>query len=131
LVTDRALQGQSPFIINGSLGYNDEKSGFSSTISLNRVGDRVLIGGTYNTADIYEKARTVMDFQVAKVMLENAIELKFTVRDILAQNISYYFDFDKSKSYFQFQCFIQILTTSFIAGWMRHNIAHLVIVLHR
>jgi len=99
IVTDRALQGQSPYIINGSLGYNDEISGFSSTLSLNRVGDRISIAGTFNTSDIYEKARTVLDFQITKFFLKNTLELKFTARDILAQNINFYFDFDGSKSY--------------------------------
>lgn len=99
LFTDRALQGQSPYLINGSLGYNDEKAGFSTTLSFNRVGDRILIAGTYNTADIYERARTVVDFQLAKSFMKNALELKFTIKDIVAQNFSFYFDFDRSKSY--------------------------------
>lgn len=97
LVTDRALQGQSPYLINGSLSYNDDKLGLSSTISVNRIGDRIFVAGTYNTADIYEKARTVIDFQVAKNLLKNKLELKFTVRDILAQKVNFYFDFDRNK----------------------------------
>jgi hypothetical protein len=99
LITDRALQGQSPYLFNGSLGYADEKAGFSSTLSLNRVGDRIFIAGTYNTADVYEKARTVLDFQVTKSFLKNTLELKFTAKDILAQKINFYYDFDRSKSY--------------------------------
>lgn len=99
LVTDRALQGQSPYLINGSLAYNDEKIGLTSTLSVNRIGDRILFGGTFRDADIYEKARTVLDFQVAKTLLKQKLELKITARDLLAQKISYYFDFDKSKSY--------------------------------
>ncbi len=99
LVTDRALQGQSPYIINGSIGFNDDKTGLSSTLSVNRVGDRITVGGTYRDADIYEKARTIVDFQVTKFLLKNKLELKFTAKDILAQNISFYFDYDRSKSF--------------------------------
>lgn len=99
LITDRALQGQSPYIVNGSFGYNDDKTGLSSTLSLNRVGDRIMIAGTYNTGDIYEKARTVIDFQLAKFFLKKTIELKFTARDMLAQKINFYYDFDRTKSY--------------------------------
>jgi outer membrane receptor protein involved in Fe transport len=99
LVTNRALQGQSPYIINTSMIFNDEKSGLSSALSVNRVGDRVVIGGTYNIPDIYEKARTVVDFQLAKFFMNNAFELKFNAKDILAQHINFYYDFDKSKSY--------------------------------
>ncbi|CAN5871988.1 TonB-dependent receptor [soil metagenome] len=99
LVTDRALQGQSPYIINTSLAFNDERIGLSSTLSVNRVGDRVAIAGPYDNPDMYEKARTVIDFQLAKTFLKNAVELKFNAKDILAQNIGFYLDYDKSKSY--------------------------------
>lgn len=99
LGSNRPLQGQSPYIINASLGYNDEKTGLSSTLSLNRIGDRLAIAGNIEAADIYEKARTVMDFQIAKFLLKNKLEFKFNARDILSQlNISY-FDYDKSQSF--------------------------------
>lgn len=96
---DRALQGQSPYILNASAGYNDEKIGLSSTLSVNRVGDRIAIAGTTTEASFYEKARTMVDFQVAKFFLKNKLEVRFTAKDILAQNIDFYFDFDKSKSF--------------------------------
>jgi outer membrane receptor for ferrienterochelin and colicin len=99
LVTDRALQGQSPYIINGSLAYSDEKSGFSSTLSVNRAGDRIVIGGTRINPNIYEKGRTVVDFQLAKFFAKNIIELRFTAKDLLAQKLAFYFDADESKSY--------------------------------
>ncbi len=99
-VTDRALQGQSPYLINGSLGYNDDKTGLSSTVSVNRVGDRIYIAGIKDqSADIYEKARTVVDFQLTKSFLQSKVEIKFTARDLLAQNISFYSDFDLSKTF--------------------------------
>ncbi len=97
---DRFLQGQSPYLINGSLGYNDDKAGVSVTFSANRVGDRLFIAGIKDeTADIYEKARTVLDFQLTKSFMKNALEIKFNARDILAQDISFYSDFDLSKSF--------------------------------
>ncbi len=95
----RFLQGQSPYIINGALSYNDEKTGLSSTVSVNRIGDRLMVGGNYLAADIYEKARTVVDFQVAKTFLNNKIEVKFNAKDILAQKIITYYDYYKSASY--------------------------------
>ena len=95
----RPLQGQSPYIINGSLGYSFDKTGLSSTLSINRIGEKLVIGGSVNKADIYDKERTVIDFQLAKTFLENKIEAKFNIRDLLAQNIVTYFDFDRSKSF--------------------------------
>jgi len=99
LVTNRALQGQSPYIINGSVAFGDEKIGFSSTLSINRVGDRVIFSGTKTNPNIYERARTVVDFQLAKFFVKNILELKFTAKDILAQSIGFYFDIDESKSF--------------------------------
>jgi outer membrane receptor protein involved in Fe transport len=95
----RPLQGQSPYVVNLSLGYNHEKTGLSSTLSLNRIGQRLAIAGNRDRPDFYEKERTVIDFQIAKTFLENKIEIKLNVRDMLAQNITTYLDNDKTQSY--------------------------------
>jgi hypothetical protein len=100
LITDRPLQGQSPYLINSSLSFNDDGSGFSVTVSVNRVGDRIYIAGIKGeSADIYEKARTVIDLQAAKFFLKNKLEIKLTARDILARGINFYYDFDQTKSF--------------------------------
>lgn len=122
LITDRPLQGQSPYLINSSLAFSDERSGFSATLSVNRVGDRIYIAGIKNeSADIYEKARTVVDFQVAKFLLQSRLELKLTGRDLLAQDINFYSDFDLSKNYTKsdkfFSTFKAPVTVSFSATY--------------
>lgn len=100
LVTDRPLQGQSPYIINSSLNYTDDKLGISATVSANRVGDRILIAGTIFDADIYEQARTVVDAQLAKSFLKKKqLEVKINLRDLLAQKQVFYFDYNRSKKY--------------------------------
>ena len=95
----RPLQGQSPYIINISMGYSDENAGLSSTLSLNRIGERLAIAGNRDRPDFYDNARTVIDFQIAKTFLDNKVEVKFNVRDFLAQNITVYLDNDKTKSF--------------------------------
>ena len=95
----RPLQGQSPYIINGSLGYSDEHTGLSSTVSVNRIGERLVLGGSALVPDVYDRERTVIDFQLAKTFLNNNVEIKFNVRDLLAQNITTYFDYDKTASF--------------------------------
>lgn len=95
----RPLQGQSPYIINGSLGYNDENTGLSSTLSLNRIGERLVLGGSRLVPDVYDRERTVIDFQIAKTFYDSKVEVKFNIRDLLAQNITTYFDYDKTKSF--------------------------------
>lgn len=100
LVQDRALQGQSPYIINGSIGYVHSKTGLTATVSYNRVGPRIFIAGTLSDADIYEQARDVVDVQLSKSFLKNKqLEVRINLRDLLAQQQSFYFDFNKSKKY--------------------------------
>jgi TonB dependent receptor/CarboxypepD_reg-like domain/TonB-dependent Receptor Plug Domain len=101
-----ALQGQSPYIINGSLNFNDDKLGISTTLSANRIGDRILVkgsigfGGVAPVFNIVEKGRTVIDFQIAKLFLKNKLELKINVKDLLAQDFLLYSDVnEESKSY--------------------------------
>jgi CarboxypepD_reg-like domain len=96
---NRALQGQSPYLLNGSINYAHDELGLSTTISANRVGDRLVIAGSGFAANIYEKARTVIDFQIAKTLLKNKVEIKFNAKDILAQRVINYYDFEKSASY--------------------------------
>ncbi len=96
---ERALQGQSPYVLNSSLIYEDEKLGLSSALSLNSVGDRIFIVGTEVSPNIYEKARTVADLQIVKSLVHNKLELKFNVRDILGRPLYFYFDVDQDKKF--------------------------------
>lgn len=88
------LQGQSPYVFNAGLQYINKELGWSFAANTNRVGDRITIHGnqtTGNTAPAYwEKARTVLDFQIAKSFLKNKIELKLNVQNVLAQDLVFY-----------------------------------------
>lgn len=97
-ITSRPLQGQSPYIINFGLSYVGDSSGLSSTLSLNRIGRRLAIAGSNILPEFFDKERTVIDFQIAKTFLDNNVELKFNARDLLAQDIITYLDFDKSRT---------------------------------
>jgi outer membrane receptor protein involved in Fe transport len=97
-ISSRSLQGQSPYIINFALSYVGDSSGLSSTLSLNRIGQRLAIAGSNVLPEYYDKERTVIDFQIAKNFLNDKLELKFNARDLLAQDIITYLDFDRSKT---------------------------------
>lgn len=97
-ISSRSLQGQSPYILNVALSYVGDSSGLSSTLSLNRIGQRLAIAGSNVLPEYYDKERTVIDFQIAKTFMDNKLELKLNARDLLAQDIVTYLDFDKSKT---------------------------------
>jgi len=88
------LQGQSPYVFNAGLQYINKELGWSFAANTNRVGDRITIHGnqtTGNTAPAFwEKSRTFLDFQIAKNLLKNKIELKLNVRNALAEDLVFY-----------------------------------------
>jgi hypothetical protein len=99
LNANRDLQGQSPYIFNGSLAYANDENGLSATFSVNRVGPRIYIVGTKQDVDIYEQGRTVVDFQIAKTFSKGKWELKFNAKDLLAQKQIFFYDIDQNKKY--------------------------------
>jgi outer membrane receptor protein involved in Fe transport len=94
----RALQGQSPYVLNSGLQYTSPNRKFSFSTSLNRVGRRIETAGNVYERDIYESPRTALDFQIAKTFFKH-LELKLNLRDALAQNTVFYQDVDKNKKY--------------------------------
>jgi hypothetical protein len=96
---DRQLQGQSPYVINSGIQFQNFKSGFSATASLNSVGDRIYIVGSVNEPDLWEKGRTVLDFQVSKLLMKNKIEIRLNVKDVFAQKLVFYNDIDNNKRF--------------------------------
>lgn len=102
--TSVPLQGQSPFVVNVGLQYLNKENGWSISTNLNRVGNRIAIAGNEFNPAIWEKGRTLIDFQIAKNLLKNKIELKLNVQNILAQDqIFYQNDYLKSTRYGTFE----------------------------
>lgn len=93
----RPLQGQSPYLINGGLQYNNTESGWGYSLMLNRVGRRIAFVGNAGIPDIYENPRTVIDAQVAKTIKK--LTLKLNISDLLAQKQTFYMDIDKNKRF--------------------------------
>ncbi len=86
----RSLQGQSPYIVNAGLQYYDPKTSFSFSATYNRVGPRIAIVGNNNEIHIWESGRDVIDLQVAKSFLNNKMEVRLNLKDLLAQK-QYFF----------------------------------------
>lgn len=86
----RPLQGQSPYVFNGSISYLDEERNMTMTLTLNNVGSRIYILGSINQPDIWEKSRTFIDFQIQKSFLKDKLDLKINLQNLLAQNQIFY-----------------------------------------
>lgn len=91
--SERILQGQSPYIINAGLQYQNTDNGWVISANVNRAGDRLFIGQGANLnsdPELWEKARTFLDMQIAKTFLDKKLELKLNVQNILAQDQIFY-----------------------------------------
>jgi outer membrane receptor protein involved in Fe transport len=95
---DRPLQGQSPYIINLGLYYNEEKT--SASLSYNLIGKRIIAVGRpspnqwESIPDIYEMPRNEMNFLVSRKISKN-FEIKGGVKDIFNQNVKYQQDINE------------------------------------
>lgn len=95
---DRPMQGQSPYLINTGIFYNNDKLQLSVAALYNRIGKRIIgVGRSEGTTsdnealrvpDSYEMPRDVIDLSVSK-MFGSHWEVKFNVRDLLAQTVYY------------------------------------------
>ena len=94
----RPLQGQSPYLINSSLGYYNVESAFGATILYNVIGRRIREAGFLGYENVWEAPRNLIDLQISKTFLDK-FELKATISDILNQSRDYYQDMDKNKVY--------------------------------
>lgn len=72
----RALQGQSPYIINGAIGYDDEK-GLSINLLYNRFGNRIFSVGDDAFNTYYEIERDQLDATISKKFNKLKVKLGF------------------------------------------------------
>jgi len=98
---DRPLQGQSPYVLNSGLQYNNAAEGWGFSFSYNKIGRRIAYVGAPKQAkfglDIYENPRDVIDLQITKTVQN--WDFKITAGDLLAQDLVYYQGIDGGKKY--------------------------------
>lgn len=82
----RPLMGQSPYIVNAGLYYQDRERQLQGSILYNVIGPRLFAVGTYGTPDIHEMPRNAIDVAVTKG-LGKRLDLKLAAQDILNQRV--------------------------------------------
>jgi TonB-dependent receptor len=92
---DRAMQGQSPYLVNTGLFYNNPHLALNVALLYNRIGKRIISVGrsegmerNVRVPDSYEMPRDAFDLSVTKTFF-NRLELKFAIHDLLNQNVTY------------------------------------------
>ncbi|MBU3714494.1 MAG: hypothetical protein FGM46_06045 [Ferruginibacter sp.] len=103
----RAMQGQSPYVINAGLTYQDDGNNLSSTLSVNRYGQRIFLASNGDATqdgflfepNLWENGRTLLDFQITKSIPSKNMDFKLNVRDILAQKLIFFEDNNDNNKY--------------------------------
>ncbi len=93
---DRPMQGQSPYLINGGLFWQNRSGSLSFGALYNRIGKRIVGLGKVDASggqsfnndipDMYELPRNAIDLTFA-VRLSKTFELRGAARDILSQEL--------------------------------------------
>ncbi len=104
---NRPLQGQSPYVINGGLGFNDLKKELQINLLYNIIGKRIYAVGNnygYQYPDWYEMPRNVVDLTFSKglgkkLLLKGGITDLLNANTIVLQdgNQDQVFDFNKDQ----------------------------------
>ncbi len=97
--SERPLQGQSPYVVNLTLGYDNPDSKTSAALLYNVFGPRIVAIGIYGLKDVYEQPFHQLDFVVSwyiKITEEGEFipkatpwKFKFKIKNILDQNVVY------------------------------------------
>lgn len=95
---NRAMQGQSPYLINTGLFYQNDRYGINASALYNRIGKRIMEvgnsdmteGGSINNdfPDTYELARNTIDLNFSKKFARRW-EVKASVRNLLGEKVTF------------------------------------------
>lgn len=89
---NRAMQGQSPYLVNAGLYYDSEKNGLRGSVLYNRIGKRIVFLGlvyqdiSQDIPDIYEMPFNSIDISVSK-KIGKKIDLGFGIKNLLDDTI--------------------------------------------
>lgn len=85
---ERALQGQSPFVVNTNLSFTDPAWGLEAAVLYNVFGERIDQVGALALPDIVEEPRHQLDFVLEKNLLE-VLSVKLSGRNVLNSAVEF------------------------------------------
>lgn len=82
---ERRMQGQSPYMINVGLFYDNYDLGTGVSLVYNRFGERISEVGLSGYEDTKEMGKDLLDLTITKKIFDN-FEVKFSINDLLNQD---------------------------------------------
>ena len=86
--SERPLQGQCPYIVNVSIGFEDPDWGISSAIAYNIFGRRLSEVGNHGVPDVYEQPRGQLDVSFSR-MLANYFKFSVSAKNLLDPDVHF------------------------------------------
>ena len=86
--SERPLQGQCPYIVNLSVGYEDPNWGISSAIAYNIFGRRLSEVGNHGAPDVYEQPRGQLDISFSRIVA-NYFKFSVAAKNLLDPYVRY------------------------------------------
>lgn len=91
---NRQMMGQSPYVVNTGIYYQDNDRKLQFNLLYNVVGRRIFLVGSYANPTVYEMPRNLLDLSITKG-IGNGFELKAGVQDIFNQKVQLTQDSDR------------------------------------
>lgn len=91
----RPMQGQSPYVANVILAYQDEEKGWQASAAYNVMGARIYAIGSVQFPAIYELPRNAVDLTITKNIKQ--LSIKAGVQDLLNAPYRFYQDTNRDQ----------------------------------
>ncbi len=98
----RPLFGQAPYIVNGILGYKNDKIGLSANLVYNMTGKRISLVTKGGTPDVYQQPLPLLDLNIQQNLSKHFV-LTLKAKNLLnsiSKEVYHYKDID--YSYYEF-----------------------------
>jgi len=96
----RPMFGQSPYVVNSYLNYQNFEQGWDVNLGFNVSGEKLILVNKAATPDVYEQPFPVLDFNISK-QFGNGINIKLSADNLLNPYFEQTFDFGSSTGYFR------------------------------
>jgi hypothetical protein len=77
--------GQSPYIINGGIYYQNDSCDLAVSVLYNVIGPRIAIVGIPGVPEVWEMPRNVVDLTISKG-IGKYVDLRFSIQDVFNQS---------------------------------------------
>lgn len=93
---NRPLMGQSPYMMNAGLFYQNDRIGLQANVMYNVFGKRIFAVGSLDIPDLYEMPRHLIDLSIRQ-RITPWLSANFGIQDILNQPVRFLQDADRNN----------------------------------